>query len=132
MNLHISPQDGMPIYHQIRQQIKHLIASGRLRPGDELPPVRSLAQQLLINPNTVVRAYRELEVEGLIYKRRGAGTYVSEGNSPFAEAEQRKIIVEQIDKLLVETAQLRVDFDVLLQWMRERHHKLHEDGEVKE
>lgn len=120
MNIHISTSDGLPLYRQIMQQVKHLIASRRLRPGDELPPVRVLAEQLIINPNTVVRAYRELEIEGLLYKRRGAGTYVSEGRSPLAKTEQRKRINERIDALLVEANQLNIDFDTLIEWMKDR------------
>jgi len=120
VNIHISVNDGLPIYRQIMQQVKHLVASGRLRPGDELPPVRVLAEQLIINPNTVVRAYRELETEGLLYKRRGAGTYVSGGQSPLAKNERRKRIHERIDALLAEAVQLDVDFDTLVDWMGQR------------
>jgi GntR family transcriptional regulator len=62
MQIHIQAQDGVPIYLQVMQQIKYLVASGRLEPGEELPSIRSLAEQLLVNPNTIARAYRELEV----------------------------------------------------------------------
>jgi len=120
VNIRISPQDGLPLYRQIMQQIKHLVASGRLRPGDELLPVRVLAEQLLINPNTVVRAYRELELEGVLYKRRGAGTYVAEGKSPLAKSEQRKRINELVDGLVVEAAQLNIDLDSLVDTVRRR------------
>ena len=61
MQIHVSPQDGLPVYRQIFNQVKYLVASGVLSPGEELPPIRALAEQLLINPNTVARAYRELE-----------------------------------------------------------------------
>jgi DNA-binding transcriptional MocR family regulator len=67
----------MPIYLQIVNQVKYLVASGRLAPGEELPPIRVLAEQLLVNPNTVARAYRELERAGVVLKRRTAGTYVN-------------------------------------------------------
>ena len=66
MQLHITPGDGAPIYRQIIDQVKNLVAAGRLTPGDEMPPIRGLAQQLLINPNTVARAYRELEAQGVL------------------------------------------------------------------
>ena len=64
MQIHLSPNDGVPTYRQIVNQVKLLVASGRLAPGDELPAIRVLAEQLLINPNTVARAYRELEIAG--------------------------------------------------------------------
>jgi len=76
MQLHISTDDGVPIYFQIANQIKYLVASGRLSPGEEVPPIRVLAQQLLVNPNTVARAYLELERDGVVVKRHGSGTYV--------------------------------------------------------
>ena len=79
MHLHISASDGVPIYLQIVNQVKYLVASGRLAPGEELPPIRVLAEQLVVNPNTVARAYRELEPAGVVTKRRTAGTYVSDG-----------------------------------------------------
>ena len=86
MQLHISPTDGVPIYQQIVNQVKYLVASGRLRPGEELPPIRVLAERLLINPNTVARAYRELEAAGVGTTRRGAGTHVSDAGSPWPAA----------------------------------------------
>ncbi len=84
MQIHITPRDGVPIYLQIVNQVKYLVAAGRLSPGEELPPIRTLAEELTINPNTVARAYRELEAAGLVEKRRTAGTYVSDGGSPLA------------------------------------------------
>ena len=72
MQIHISPSDGLPIYLQIVNQVKYLVASGRLAPGEELPPIRTLAEQLVVNPNTVARAYRELESAGIVTKRRTA------------------------------------------------------------
>ena len=66
MQIHISPTDGLPIYLQIVNQIKYLAACGRLAPGEELPSIRALAEQLVVNPNTVARAYRELELAGVV------------------------------------------------------------------
>ena len=76
MQLHLSPRDGLPIYRQIVNQVKYLVAAGRLAPGEELPPIRALAEQLVINPNTVARAYLELERASIVNKRHGSGTYV--------------------------------------------------------
>src|SRR5205814_5244936 len=105
MQLHISPHDGVPIYLQIVNQVKYLAASGRLEPGQELPPIRTLAQQLLVNPNTVARAYRELELAGVVEKRRTAGTYVSGAGSPLARRERLRILAERVDALLAEARQ---------------------------
>ncbi len=77
MELRIDTSDGIPIYLQIVDQIKRSVAVGRLKPEDPLPSVRQLALDLTINPNTVARAYLELEHEGVIYKRQGQGTFVS-------------------------------------------------------
>ena len=78
MQIQISTSDGVPIYQQIARQVRYLIAAGRLQPGEELQPIRVLAEQLTVNPNTVARAYLELEHAGIVTKRHGSGTYVSE------------------------------------------------------
>lgn len=120
MHLHVSPTDGKPIYRQIVDQIKYLIASGRLQPGDELPPIRVLAEELLINPNTVARAYRELEIAGLLTKRQGAGTYVSGGGSPLARQERIRILSERADALLAEAGQMNIGLEDLIGLVRKR------------
>ena len=68
---------GVPIYLQLMEQVKHNIETGALRPGEQLPGIRPLAEELVINPNTVAKAYRELEHEGIIELRHGAGAFVS-------------------------------------------------------
>ncbi len=103
MQIHIST-NGLPIYLQIVNQIKYLVSSGRLTAGEELPPIRALAEKLMVNPNTVARAYRELEGAGIVEKRRTAGTYVSDQGSPLARRERLKILSERIDALLAEAA----------------------------
>ena len=72
-----NPSLGVPIYLQLMEQIKHAIETGALAPGDQLPGIRPLAEELVINPNTVAKAYRELEHEGVIELRHGAGAFVS-------------------------------------------------------
>ena len=120
MHLHLSANDGVPIYLQIVNQVKYLVASGRLAPGEELPPIRVLAEQLLVNPNTVARAYRELEVSGIVDKRRTAGTYVSEAGSPLARRERVKILTERIDALLAEATQMGFTLEEISELLRQR------------
>ena len=120
MHLHISPNDGVPIYLQIVNQVKFLVASGRLAPGDELTPIRTLAESLLVNPNTVARAYRELETAGVVTKRSTSGTYVSGGGSPLARSQCLKILTQRADALLTEAWQMNVSTDELIQLVRQR------------
>jgi GntR family transcriptional regulator len=72
-----NPSSGVPIYLQLMEQVKHAIETGALRPGEQLPGIRPLAEEIVINPNTVAKAYRELEHEGVIELRHGAGAFVS-------------------------------------------------------
>ena len=120
MQLHITTGDGVPIYLQIANQVKYLVASGRLAPEDEIPPIRVLAQQLLVNPNTVARAYLELERDGVVTKRHGSGTYISENGSPLARKERLKILSQRVDALLAEASHLEVTPDELLKLIKER------------
>ena len=69
---------GVPIYVQLMDQVKHAIATGALRPGEQLPGIRRIAVDLVMNPNTVAKAYRELEYEGIIELRHGAGAFIAE------------------------------------------------------
>jgi GntR family transcriptional regulator len=89
-----------------------------------LPPIRTLAQQLLVNPNTVARAYRELEAAGVVEKRRTAGTYVSEQGSPLARRERMKILSGRVDALLAEAQQMNIDYDDVVKLMQQRRQAL--------
>jgi GntR family transcriptional regulator len=120
MQLRISPADPVPIYQQIVNQVKYLVASGRLAPDEELPPIRTLAEQLVVNPNTVARAYRELEQAGIVVKRRTSGTYVSGAASPLARRQRLKIVTERIDAQLAEARQLDIDTETLIDLIHER------------
>ena len=102
MDLRIDTSDGTPIYLQIVDQIKRSVAVGRLKPEDPLPSVRQLALDLTINPNTVARAYLELEHEGVIYKRQGQGTYVSAEALDASRRERSRIIGSLFEKAIVE------------------------------
>ena len=124
MQIHVSTNDGNPIYLQIVNQVKYLIAAGRLEAHEELPPIRVLAERLLINPNTVARAYRELETAGLVTKRGTAGTYVSPTRTLLAKQQRLKILAERIDTLLAEAAQLDGAHEELLALVADRQRLL--------
>ncbi len=106
MFINIDPSSGLPIYLQITQQIKTAVAMGRLQPEDPLPSVRQLAVELAVNPNTVARAYLDLEIEGVIYKRQGAGTFVSSQGVEMSKGERRRVLNELLEKALVEGVNL--------------------------
>jgi len=120
VQIHIATSNGVPPYLQIVNQVKYLVASGRLGPGEELPPIRSLALQLRITPNTVARAYRELETAGVVVKRSTTGTYVSDAGSPLARRERLRIVTERIDALIAEARQLGFDADEIVNLLRQR------------
>lgn len=124
MQININTRDGIPIYLQVVQQVKHLVASGRLSPGDELPAIRVLAEQLLVNPNTIARAYRELEQIGVVEKRRTAGTFVSAEGSPLARKERLKLLTERVDQLLVESHQMNLSLDDVIKLIHQRESSL--------
>ena len=106
MFINIDPSSGLPIYLQIAQQMKTAVAMGRLQPEDPLPSVRQLAVELAVNPNTVARAYLDLEIEGVIYKRQGAGTFVSVQGVEMSKGERRRLLNELLEKALVEGVNL--------------------------
>ena len=78
MLFRLNPSSGVPMYLQLMEQVKHAVGIGALRAGEQLPTIRKLAEDLVMNPNTVVRAYRELEHEGVIEMRHGSGAFVCE------------------------------------------------------
>lgn len=95
MELAIDLKSGVPFYRQIIEQVKFAIARGDLGPGDRLPTVRQLAVDLRINPNTVIRAYREMEIEGVLTPQQGSGTFVG-GEAPEIDEVERGRMLDQI------------------------------------
>jgi GntR family transcriptional regulator len=124
MQIHVSPNDGVPIYQQVVNQIRYLAASGRLEAGEQLPPVRKLAEQVLVNPNTIARAYRELEQAGIIEARQGSGSFISAKVSPLSRRERTRILNERIDMLLAEAAQMNIDVETVVKLLRERSQRI--------
>jgi GntR family transcriptional regulator len=119
LEIRLSSADGVPVYRQIINQVKYMVASGRLQTGQELPPIRVLAERLVINPNTVVRAYMELQREEVIESRQGSGTYVM-GNTPATEPDARKVLEPKIDSLLADATHLNFSFKALSELLKER------------
>jgi GntR family transcriptional regulator len=120
VDITITLSDGVPIYRQIVNQVKYLVASGLLQPGEELPPIRTLALQLRVTPNTIVKAYGELEISGVIHKRQGSGTFVSDTRPQLAIRERRRVIEQRIDALLAEAHQLNFTAEEILKMVRDR------------
>jgi GntR family transcriptional regulator len=118
--LSIDPKSGVPFYRQIIEQVKFAIASGDLKAGDRLPTVRQLAVDLSVNPNTVIRAYRELEIESLLDTQQGSGTFVSE-NRPKIDALERQRMLDQIlTELLARASGYGLTLDEVLEGLRQR------------
>jgi len=128
VDITINVTDGVPIYRQIANQVKYLVASGLLKPGEELPPIRTLALQLKVTPNTVVKAYGELEISGVIHKRQGSGTFVSDERPQLALRDRRRVIEQRIDALLAEAHQLNFDAGEILRMVRERKAAMDENS----
>ena len=120
MHIHLSAADGVPPYLQIVQQIKYLVASGRLAPGEELSPIRVLAERLTVNPNTVARAYTELERAGLLVSRPGRGIYVAQPRNDLTRSARDRRLTEQLDRWLTEAVHLGYTADEVLRLVARR------------
>lgn len=120
MWFHIDPSSGTPIYRQIVDQVRQAIAGGTLSPGDRLPPVRDLAIELAVNPNTVAKAYQELERDGVIETSRGRGTFVAGEAAQVTDAEKAERLLPFIDRLIAEAYFLGISDDKLRSLLGER------------
>jgi GntR family transcriptional regulator len=101
MLLRLNPASGVPLYAQLVEQVKHAIETGAMRSGEQLPSVRQMAEELLINPNTVARAYRELEYEGVIELKHGSGAFIRQSIVPRAKLMQKAhaVVKSALDQL---------------------------------
>ena len=109
MLLHVNPSSGVPIYLQIENQVKHYIAAGALASGDALPSVRKVAADMRINPNTVARAYQNLDRDGVISSVPGGGTYVADGVLGLLKTEKVRRLRPHARQIAVEGTQLRLE-----------------------
>ena len=116
MQIKINNASPRPIYQQIIDQIKRDIAMGRLKAGEKLPTVRQLAVQLVLNPNTISKAYRQLEQDGIIVTRPGAGAFVAELSSNLSRSVRKKLLCQQLERLVVEAVHMQIDARTLGEW----------------
>ena len=120
MRFSIDPKSGVPFYRQIIEQAKFAIARGDLQPGDRLPTVRQLAVDLSINPNTVIRAYRELEIEGVLDTQQGSGTFVSNRRPDVDRLERQRMLDQILTDMLARASAYGFTLDDLLEGLRHR------------
>ena len=116
MQFRIDNASGRPVYQQIMDQIKRDIAMGRLIKNEKLPTVRQLAGQIAINPNTIAKAYRQLEQQGIIVTKAGAGAFVANLDSNLSRSVRKKLISEELERIAVEAFHMQIDSQTLLEW----------------
>lgn len=124
MYFEINPASGVPIYLQIVQQIRYAVSSGMLKPGAQLPSVRELSVKLRVNPNTIAKAYGELEHAGLIETRRGMGTFVAAEPPEIDGKRARKIVATEMNQVVVTAVQLGMGDEEIRDVLEEKLDKL--------
>jgi GntR family transcriptional regulator len=120
MLLQIDFKSGKPVYLQLVDQVRYAAASGALRPGEPLPSIRPLAEELRVNRNTIAKAYAELEGQGVIETLPGKGCFLKENNTPFTKAVRDKLLLKEIDEAVVAAHHLQVSRDAFLAKVNER------------
>ena len=126
-------QAGKPVYLQLADQIRYAAACGRLQPGEALPSLRPLSEELRVNRNTIAKSYAELENQGVIETQPGKGCFLKENNSPFTKPIRQKLLVAEIDEAVVMAHHLQVDREKFLALVKERlDYFEHQSGAHKE
>jgi GntR family transcriptional regulator len=120
MPFYVDTASRLPIYQQLGQQIREQIARGDLRPEDKLPSVRQLSAELVVNPNTIARAYTELEREGLLVSRPGRGNFVAQPRSDLTKRARARRLIEALDCWLTEAVNLGFSADEVVALVHER------------
>ncbi len=120
MQFSIDTKSGVPFYRQIIEQAKFAIARGDLEPGHRLPTVRQLAVDLSVNPNTVIRAYRELEIEGVLNTQQGSGTFVSDKRPEVDPLERQRMLDQILTDMLARASDYGLSLDEVLEGLRHR------------
>jgi GntR family transcriptional regulator len=116
MQIRIDNASDRPVYQQIIDQVKRDVALGRLSVDDRLPTVRQLARQLAINPNTIAKAYRQLEQEGIIVTKAGAGAFVADLDTTLSKSVRRRLVSEELERIIVEAFHMQIDRQSLVDW----------------
>jgi len=129
VRLHISFKSGKAVYLQVVDQIKAAAATGAVQPGEALPSIRPLAEELRINRNTIAKAYAELERQGVITTMAGKGCFVSANNSPYKKDVRRKLLTEVVDAAVIQAHHLQVDRDEFLKLVEDRLRRIEEQRE---
>jgi GntR family transcriptional regulator len=126
MLIQLNFKSGKPVYLQVVDQIKSAAASGVLRPGDVLPPIRSLAEELRVNRNTIAKAYGELESQGIVESRHGRGCFLTDNHSPLKKDIRRRMLIGEIDQAVVQAHHLQFTRKEFLALVDERFDALEE------
>src|SRR4051812_38335018 len=111
---------GKPVYLQLVDQVRYAAASGMLRPGEPLPGIRPLAEELRVNRNTIAKAYAELEGQGIVETQPGKGVYLKANHSPFTKVVRDKLLLKEIDEAVVTAHHLQINRDTFLEMVKER------------
>lgn len=116
MQFRIDNASDRPVYQQIIDQVKRDVALGHISIDDRLPTVRQLARQLVINPNTIAKAYRQLEQEGIIVTKAGSGAFVANLDTTLSRAVRRKLICDELERIIIEAFHMQIDRLSLAEW----------------
>jgi GntR family transcriptional regulator len=119
VEISIDPKSGVPLYRQIIESVKFAISRGDLAPGDKLPTVRQLAVDLEVNPNTVIRAYREMEIEGVLDPQQGSGTFVTDRPTEVDALERERMLHQILTELLARASGYGFTMDEVLDGLRQ-------------
>src|SRR5215467_12856270 len=132
MLFQINYKSGKPVYLQVVDQVKAAAASGALQPGEALPCIRPLAEELRVNRNTIAKAYSELESLGVIETVPGKGCFLKESASPLRKEVRRKMLIQEIDQAIVQAHHLQVSRDEFVKLVHERMTALENKRRAKE
>jgi GntR family transcriptional regulator len=124
MQIRIDNTSNRPVYQQIIDQVKRDIALGRLIKDEKLPTVRQLARQLTINPNTIAKAYRQLESEGIIVTKPGSGAFIANLDSNLSKAVRKRLLSDELERIAVEAFHMQIDRQTLLELFNNAIEKL--------
>ncbi|RKL68495.1 GntR family transcriptional regulator [Salipaludibacillus neizhouensis] len=129
MYFEIDPKKSIPLYEQVIQQVKELCARGLLKPNEKLPSVRDLSSQMLINPNTVSKAYQELERQGIIITIRGRGTFISEELTGYIDPKKTERLQQALKNVIIDSHFAGISEIELKRWTEEIYKKLGGNGD---